>query len=48
MRKHQVKSGYYYIFWGLATISVLIGQIYVGTGYRQMVETIEEISKKIN
>ena len=48
MRKHQVKSGYYYIFWGLATISVLIGQIYVGTGYRQMVETIEEISEKIN
>ena len=48
MKKHQIKSCYYYIFWGVATISVVIGQIYVGSGYRQMVETIEEISEKIN
>ena len=48
MKKHQIKSCYYYIFWGVATKSVVIGQIYVGSGYRQMVETIEEISEKIN
>ena len=47
MKKHQIKSGYYYIFWGLATISVLFGQVYVGSGYRQMSETIEQIREEI-
>ena len=47
MRKHQIKSGYYYIFWGLATISVVIGQVYVGSGYRQMVNSIEELTEEI-
>ena len=47
MKKHQIKSGYYYIFWGLATISVLFGQVYVGSGYRQMSESIEEIREEI-
>ena len=35
-KRHQVKSRWYYVFWGIATISVVAGQIYVGTGYRQM------------
>ena len=48
MRKHQIKSGYYYIFWGLATISVVIGQVYVGSGYRQMVNSIEELTEEIS
>ena len=30
----QVKSRFYYIFWGIATVSVVTGQIYVGSGYR--------------
>ena len=30
----QVKSRFYYIFWGAATVSVLAGQLYVGRGYR--------------
>ena len=47
MKKHQIKSGYYYIFWGLATISVVIGQVYVGSGYRQMVNSIEELTEEI-
>ena len=34
--KHQVKSSKYYLFWGAATIAVMAGQIYVGTGYRNM------------
>jgi len=32
----QVKSRFYYIFWGAATVAVVSGQIYVGDGYRQM------------
>ena len=47
MKKHQIKSGYYYIFWGLATISVLFGQVYVGSGYRQMTNSIEELTTEI-
>ena len=48
MRKHQIKSGYYYIFWGLATVSVVVGQVYVGSGYRQMVDSIEELTEEIS
>ena len=48
MKKHQIKSGYYYIFWGLATVSVVVGQIYVGSGYRQMVDSIEELTEEIS
>ena len=33
-QRAQVKSRFYYIFWGLATVSVLAGQLYVGSGYR--------------
>ena len=35
----QVKSKFYYWFWGLATVSVFAGQMYVGSGYRRMAET---------
>ena len=35
-QRHQVKSRWYYIFWGAATVSVFAGQMYVGSGYRQM------------
>ena len=41
--KHQVKSNKYYLFWGAATIAVMAGQIYVGTGYRSMSESIEKL-----
>ena len=47
MKKHQIKSGYYYIFWGLATASVLFGQVYVGSGFRQMTNSIEELTTEI-
>ena len=33
-QRNQVKSKFYYIFWGIATFSVVAGQIYVGSGYR--------------
>ena len=46
--KHQVKSNKYYVFWGACTIGVLLGQIYVGNGYRRMAETNDIISADIN
>ena len=46
--KHQVKSSRYYLFWGIATIAVMAGQIYVGNGYRQMSESMQGISADIN
>jgi len=33
-QRNQVKSKFYYIFWGIATVSVVAGQLYVGSGYR--------------
>ena len=38
--KAQVKSRFYYIFWGIATVAVVAGQLYVGTGYRLMASSI--------
>ena len=39
----QVKSRFYYLFWGAATLSVFVGQMYVGTGYRRMSRTLEKV-----
>ena len=44
----QVKSKFYYWFWGLATVSVFAGQMYVGSGYRRMAATHEKISADLN
>ena len=33
-RRAQLKSRFYYLFWGIATFSVVAGQVYVGAGYR--------------
>ena len=41
--KAQVKSRFYYLFWGTATVSVLLGQLYVGTGYRVYAQTLNKI-----
>ena len=41
--KHQVKSIKYYLFWGAATIAVMAGQIYVGTGYRNMSASLDKL-----
>ena len=38
MKKHQIKSQWYYIFWGVMAVAVVGGQIYVGSGYREMAE----------
>ena len=46
-RRNQVKSKFYYIFWGLATASVFAGQLYVGSGYRQMARSFNRIVDSI-
>ncbi len=47
-KKHQVKSRWYYVFWGIATISVVAGQIYVGSGYHRMASKINLILDAVN
>ena len=42
-QRHQVKSRWYYLFWGAATVSVFAGQMYVGSGYRRMAESFDRI-----
>ena len=42
--KAQMKSSMYYVFWGACTFAVMAGQIYVGTGYRSMSESIEKLT----
>jgi len=37
-KEHQVKAKWYYIFWGAMAVAVVGGQIYVGSGYREMAE----------
>ena len=39
----QVKSRFYYIFWGVATVSVVVGQVYVGSGYRMFARSLNRI-----
>ena len=46
-QRNQVKSKFYYIFWGLATVSVFTGQLYVGSGYRQMSRSFNRIVDSI-
>tara|TARA_R100000152_G_C6567435_1_gene35973 strand:+ start:315 stop:515 length:201 start_codon:yes stop_codon:yes gene_type:complete len=46
-QRNQVKSKFYYIFWGLATASVFAGQLYVGSGYRQMSRSFDRIMDSI-
>tara|TARA_R100001198_G_C5029101_1_gene95703 strand:+ start:63 stop:314 length:252 start_codon:yes stop_codon:yes gene_type:complete len=47
--KAQMKSSSYYLFWGIATIAVVAGQVYVGTGYRSMSKSLDAwFDKTIN
>ena len=46
-QRHQVKSRWYYIFWGAATVSVFAGQMYVGSGYRQMSRSFNRILETV-
>ena len=42
------KTNLYYTFWGIMTFAVVLGQIYVGSGYRQMSTSILELIEQIN
>ena len=41
--KAQMKSRWYYFFWSSATVSVLLGQMYVGSGYRMYAKALMRI-----
>ena len=40
----QVKSRFYYIFWGTATLAVVVGQFIVGTGFRRMAQAVDDLN----
>ena len=42
--KAQVKSSFYYYFWGTATLAVVVGQVLVGTGFRRMAQAVDALS----
>ena len=44
----QVKSRFYYVFWGTATVAVVLGQLYVGTGYRILHQGMQELLDKVD
>ena len=39
----QVKSRWYYYFWGAATVAVVSGQIYIGSGYHSMSNSVQQL-----
>ena len=39
----QVKSRWYYIFWGTCTVAVCAGQLFVGGGFRRMAESFDRV-----
>ena len=43
-KPRQLKSRMYYYFWGAATVAVVSGQIYIGTGYRKMSKSLDTMT----
>ena len=41
----QIKSNAYYIFWGVATVAVIAGQVYIGIGYRLMTRSLIDLTE---
>ena len=39
----QVKSRWYYTFWGTCTVAVCAGQVLVGSGFRRMAESLDKV-----
>ena len=37
----QIKQRYYYIFWSIATLTVVLGQVYVASSYRLLAEALK-------
>ena len=42
-QRHQIKSRWYYIFWGTPTLTVFVGQVFVGNGFRRMAESFDKV-----
>tara|TARA_B100001250_G_scaffold326750_1_gene290807 strand:+ start:747 stop:1004 length:258 start_codon:yes stop_codon:yes gene_type:complete len=42
-QRHQVKSRWYYIFWGTCTVAVCAGQVLVGSGFRRMADSLDKV-----
>ena len=38
----QVKQRYYYIFWSIATLAVVAGQIYVASAYHSLADALRQ------
>ena len=45
--KNQMKSYQYYVFLGVCTVAVMAGQIYVGTGYQSMSQSVKDLTEMI-
>ena len=37
----QIKQRYYYIFWSIATLAVVLGQIYVASSYQALANALK-------
>ena len=48
MIRHQLKSKWYYIFWGAMAVAVVGGQIYVGLGYREMAQATKSTAISVS
>ena len=44
----QKKSRMYYYFWSAMTVTVFLGQLYVGTGYRLLHGSMQELLDKVD
>ena len=42
-KRYQIKSQWYYIFWGTCTVAVCAGQVFVGGGFRRMAESFDRV-----
>ena len=38
----QIKQRYYYIFWSIATLAVVAGQVYVASSYRLLADALRD------
>lgn len=47
-KPHQLKSRMYYYFWGAATVAVVLGQLYVGYGYRLLHGSMLDLMDKVD
>jgi len=37
----QLKQRYYYVFWSIATLAVVCGQVYVASSYKALADALK-------